>query len=126
MSKMSNTIIVTLAAVLIGPVLTSVEANAACVNSERTKTSGNSFASTIMGRQCGANMSVRFQGAVNTGWLAMHGVPGNLSATYVDNNVTTNIKMQTNGNTMHVNFIHTDNNGATSLTQGNYILKFMQ
>lgn len=101
-------------------------ANANCVTSQWSLTSGNSLASTIYGRQCGANMSVRFTGAVNTGWIAMFGGGNQFSANYVDNNVTTQITMQTNGPTMHVNFQHVANDGAASLTQGNYQLVSMQ
>ena len=105
--------------------VTSV-ANANCLNSKWSKVSGNSYAQTIYGRQCGANKSVKFAGVVNTGWIAMFGGANQFSATFVDNNITTNITMQTNGNTMHVNFVHVDNNGATSLTQGNYQLIGLQ
>lgn len=101
-------------------------ANAACINSEWAKTSGNSLASKIFGRSCNGNMSVRFTGVVNTGWIAMQGGANQFSATFVDANVTTKITMNTNGGTMHANFMHIDNGGATSLTQGNYQLLNMQ
>lgn len=102
-------------------------ANAACVNSGWQKTSGNSLADTIRGRQCGANMSVRLTGIVDTGWIAMHNSgPGSLSATFVDNNVSTAITMLVNGKNMNVFFTHTANNGAVTSTQGHYVLVHMQ
>ncbi len=102
-------------------------ANAACVNSVWSKTSGNSLASTINGRQCGQNMSVRMSGVVNTGWLSMYKTgPNSLRATFVDNNVTTKINMQTSGTTMFVQFQHQGNNGAGSVTTGNYKLMSYQ
>ncbi len=114
--KLSKLVKTTLAgAVVVSAMGLVAPANAACIKSQWAKVSGNSYASKIYGRLCGSNMSVRFTGAVNTGWIAMHGGSNQFNATFVDANVTTKISMQTNGNTMHANFIHTDNGGATSL-----------
>lgn len=100
----------------------SSPANAACVNSHWAKVSGNGLANNIRGRQCGANMSVRLLGIVDTGWIAMSGFGNSFSATFVGSNVSTKINMNTNGGQMHVSFQHTDNNGAVSFTQANYKL----
>lgn len=109
---------------LIAIPMTTMPANAACVNSVWQKTSGNSLASTINGRQCGQNMAVKLNGATgNTGWLNMTRVgPTSLRATYVDNTNTTKINMETSGTKMFVQFQHQGNNGTGALTNGSYNL----
>ncbi|MGB7286589.1 MAG: hypothetical protein WBC71_06640 [Salaquimonas sp.] len=100
----------------------------ACTNSLWKKIEGTSLASEIHGRDCNGNMSVRFTGAVNTGWLAMVKGGGGytLNSTFVDNNVTTHITLQPIGTIMTANFDHLDNNGGRSMTQGKYKLHSMQ
>lgn len=99
----------------------------ACVVSNWTKTGGNSLASTIKGRDCGGNYSVRLIGIVgDTGWLPMYkNGMSNFTAQYGDGKVLTDISMQTNGGSMSVNFVHKAATGQT-YTQGNYHLASMQ
>lgn len=99
-------------------------AQAACQNSVWSKIGGTSFASTIKGRQCGSNMAVRMSGSFgNTGWLSMqNGGSNKLRATFVDNNITTKIKMTLLGQQMVVHFEHIANDGAVSFTSGDYNL----
>ena len=101
-------------------------AYAACTNSQWTKISGDGLANTIKGRLCGNNMSVKLTGIVDTGWIAMNNTGiGRFGATYVDDNVTTKIDMQTKLTAMTVKFTHEANDGAVSTTQSDYKLDFM-
>lgn len=104
----------------------TTQADAACTNSQWTKTSGDGLASTIKGRLCGNNMSVRLIGLVDTGWISMNNTGvGRFGATYVDDNVTTKIDMQTKLTVMTVKFTHEANDGAISTTQSDYTLDVM-
>jgi len=125
--KSSNTILAILAAGIVASGAFFTPAQAACKNSVWIKSMGNGLANTIKGRDCNGNLSVRMLGIVDTGWITMQVTGLNtLGATYVDNNVTTKIKMLTSGNAMNVIFEHIDNNGAVSFTQANYSLSSYQ
>lgn len=95
----------------------------ACQLSTWTKTSGNSFAATIRGRDCNGNMSVRMTGGFgDTGWLPMYkNGNSNFRAQYGDGQVLTDINMQVTGGTMNAYFIHKSATGISN-TQGSYHL----
>lgn len=95
----------------------------ACINSTWKKVSGNSFADTIKGRDCGGSMSVRMTGGFgDTGWIPMYkNGATNFMAQYGDGQVLTDIHMKLNGATMTGSFHHKAANG-TSTTHGTYHL----
>ena len=96
----------------------------ACATSTWTKTSGNSYADTIKGRDCGGNMSVRMTGGFgDTGWIPMYkNGSTNFKAQYGDGQVLTDISMKTNGGTMSAYFVHKASGGQHSTTKGKYVL----
>lgn len=105
--------------------LTSISSSAnACATTTWKKTSGNSLASTIRGRDCGGNMSVRMTGIFgDTGWLPLYkNGATNYKAQYGDGQVLTDISMKTSGSAMSAYFVHKAAGGATSNTQGQYVL----
>ncbi|MCP4406570.1 MAG: hypothetical protein GY807_02185 [Gammaproteobacteria bacterium] len=96
----------------------------ACDTSTWTKTSGNSFADKIKGRDCAGTMSVRMMGGFgDTGWMPMYkNGTSNFKAQYGDGKVLTDINMKTNGATMSAIFVHRADGGQISTTQGTYLL----
>ena len=103
-------------------------ASAACKLSVWSKTSGDSFADSIEGRDCNGKLSVRFSGTVgSTNWLAMHRTGLNkLRTTFVDAHITTKVRMKTNVSKMSVAFKHKESSGTKSKTYGTYELISMQ
>lgn len=96
----------------------------ACITSTWTKTSGNSFAQVITGRDCGGNLSVRMTGGFgDTGWFPMYkNGTSNFKAQWGDGQVLTDIDMKVNGNTMSANFVHRASGGQVTNSQGSYLL----
>lgn len=119
--KTSNIAIAAFAAAVSVLALTSNAS--ACTTSTWTKTSGNSFADTIKGRDCGGNMSVRMSGGFgDTGWIPMYkNGSSDFKAQYGDGQVLTDIHMKVNGNAMTGSFHHKAATG-TSFTKGSYLL----
>lgn len=95
----------------------------ACTISNWTKISGNSFADTIKGRDCGGTMSVRMTGGFgDTGWIPMYkNGTSDFKAQYGDGQVLTDIHLKVNGVKMTGSFHHKAATG-TSFTKGKYHL----
>jgi hypothetical protein len=123
--KMSKVTIAAVVGTIIAFASTATPANANCTKSTWIKTSGDSLAYKIKGRDCGGVYSVKFSGpAGETGWLDMSDkVEGAHRAFYDDGNVATEAVMDNQGMFMETVFLHMDLNGAFSMTKGTYFLK---
>ncbi len=118
----SSSAIITALAGAIGLALMAAPASA-CITSNWTKISGNSFADTIKGRDCGGTMSVRLSGGFgDTGWIPVYkNGTSDFRAQYGDGRVLTDIHLKVNGATMTGSFHHRAATG-TSFTKGKYHL----
>lgn len=96
----------------------------ACTTTTWKKISGNSFADTVRGKDCGGTMTARFTGGFgDTGWIPLFkNGSSNYVAQWGDGQVLTDIRMKTNGDKMTGNFTHRAANNSVSYTKGTYQL----